>query len=61
MKRIVLFLITNLAVLVLLSVVARLLGLDVALARQGLDMSGLLFMAAVIGFVGALISLAMSK
>jgi len=61
MKRIVLFLITNLAVLVLLSVIARLLGLDLALARRGLDMRGLLFMAAVIGFVGSFISLAMSK
>lgn len=61
MKRIVLFLITNLAVLVLLSVVARLLGLDAALARQGLDMGSLLLMAAVIGFAGSFISLAMSK
>jgi heat shock protein HtpX len=61
MKRIVLFLITNLAVLVLLSVVARLLGLDVALARQGLDMGSLLSVAALIGFTGSFISLAMSK
>ncbi|HVY63747.1 MAG TPA: protease HtpX [Gammaproteobacteria bacterium] len=61
MKRIALFLITNLAVLVLLSVVTRLFGLDVALARQGVDMRSLLIMAAVVGFAGALISLAMSK
>jgi len=60
-KRVALFVITNLAVLVLLSVVARVLGLDVALARQGLDMHGLLLMAALLGFTGSLISLAMSK
>jgi heat shock protein HtpX len=61
MKRIVLFAITNLAVLVLLSVVARLLGLDVMLAQRGIDMGGLLAMAVVIGFGGSFISLALSK
>jgi heat shock protein HtpX len=61
MKRIFLFVITNLAVLVVLSVVARILGLDEVLARRGLDMPGLLTMAAVIGFAGSFISLAMSK
>ncbi len=61
MKRIALFLVTNLAVLVLLSFVARILGLDLALARQGIDMGSLLIMAAVIGFVGSFISLAISK
>ncbi len=61
MKRIFLFVITNLAVLALLSVVARLLGVDTMLARQGISMAGLLVMAAVIGFVGSLISLALSK
>jgi heat shock protein HtpX len=61
MKRIALFVITNLAVLVLLSIVARLFGLDLALARQGIDMGSLLVMAAVIGFVGSFISLAISK
>ena len=61
MKRIALFLITNLAVLVLLSLIARVLNLDVALARQGMSMWSLLIMAAVIGFVGSFISLAISK
>ncbi|WP_129781892.1 protease HtpX [Peristeroidobacter soli] len=61
MKRIALFVLTNLAVLVLLSIVARLFGLDLALARQGIDMGSLLVMAAVIGFVGSFISLAISK
>jgi len=61
MKRIALFLITNLAVLVLLSFVARIFGLDLALARQGIDMGSLLIMAAIIGFAGSFISLAISK
>ncbi len=61
MKRIALFLVTNLAVLVLLSVVARLFGLDAALARQGMDMRSLLVIAAAIGFIGSFISLAISK
>ena len=55
MKRIVLFLITNLAVFALLAVIARALGLDAALARQGLNMRGLLVMAAIIGFAEVMI------
>ena len=61
MKRIFLFVLTNLAVLILLSVIVRLLGLDLLLAQRGVNMSGLLAMAAIIGFAGSLISLAMSK
>lgn len=61
MKRVALFLITNLAVLVLLAFIARVFGLDLALARQGIDMGGLLVMAALIGFIGSFISLAISK
>jgi len=61
MKRILLFLATNLAVLLVLSVVARLTGLDRWLAVNGASYSGLLVMAALLGFGGALISLAMSK
>lgn len=61
MKRVVLFVLTNLAVLVLLSIIARLLGIDALLARQGMGVSGLLTLAAVIGFGGAFVSLAMSK
>ena len=60
-KRIGLFLITNLAILVLLSVVASILGIDRFLTANGLDMGTLLFFAAVWGFGGALISLAISK
>ncbi|HVO46623.1 MAG TPA: protease HtpX [Steroidobacteraceae bacterium] len=61
MKRIVLFLITNLAIVVVLSVVAHLLGLDGWLAARGGSLEGLLVFAALFGFAGSLISLATSK
>ncbi|MSR10022.1 MAG: protease HtpX [Gammaproteobacteria bacterium] len=61
MKRILLFLATNIAVLAVLSVSMRLLGIDQYLASTGQDMGGLLVFAAILGFGGALISLAMSK
>jgi len=61
MKRIVLFLATNLAVMVVLSVVVSLLGVDRFLTQQGIDYRSLLVFAAVIGFGGAFISLLMSK
>jgi heat shock protein HtpX len=61
MKRIVLFLITNIAVMVVLSIVIRLLGLDTALAANGLNVGALLAFSAVVGFTGAIISLLMSK
>ena len=61
MKRIALFLLTNLAVMLVLSVVARITGLDRWLALHGSDLTGLLAMAALFGFGGSLISLAMSK
>ena len=63
MKRILLFLATNIAVLVVLSIVLRLLGVDRILDESGmnLNMVNLLVFAAVFGFGGAFISLAMSK
>jgi heat shock protein HtpX len=61
MKRIVLFIVTNLAVLAVLTIVARVLGLDTWLAEHGENFGGLLVWAAVFGFGGAFISLAMSK
>src|SRR3990170_2677135 len=61
MKRVVLFLATNIAVLLLLSVVISLLGLDRWLSAEGIDYRGLLAFSAVLGFGGAFISLAMSK
>ena len=61
MKRITLLIATNLAVVILLSVIIQLLGLDKALAQQGLQVFPLLVMAAIFGFGGAFISLLMSK
>ncbi len=63
MKRIMLYLATNIAVLAVLSVTMRLLGIDSLLDEQGtnLNMNSLLIFAAVIGFSGSLISLAISK
>jgi heat shock protein HtpX len=61
MKRIVLFLITNLAVMVVLSIVVDVLGLNQALAANGLNLGALLVFSAVIGFGGAFISLLLSK
>ena len=63
MKRIFLFILTNLAVILVLSVVLNLLGVDRVLDAQGidLDLTNLLVFAAVFGFGGAFISLAMSK
>jgi heat shock protein HtpX len=63
MKRILLFLVTNIAVLLVLSVTLRLLGIDRILDSQGagLDYNALLVMAGVIGFGGSFISLLMSK
>ena len=61
MKRIILFVATNLAVLVVLSIVLKIFGLDRALAAQGYAYGQLLVYSLVVGFTGALISLLMSK
>jgi len=61
MKRIVLLIVTNLAVMLVLSVVASLLGVDRYLTANGLNLGALLGFAAVFGFGGAFISLLMSK
>ena len=61
MKRIVLFLVTNLAVMLVLSVTLSILGVNRFLAAEGLNMGMLLVFAAVVGFGGAFISLLMSK
>ena len=62
-KRIALFLATNLAILLVLSVVLRLLGVDNILDERnvGIDYEALLILSLVIGFGGSFISLAMSK
>ncbi len=57
MKRILLFVATNIAVMIVLAIVLRLFGLD----QGGGGYGGLLVMSAVVGFAGAIISLLMSK
>ena len=61
MKRIFYFLVTNLAIVLVLSVTKRLLGVEPFLNANGLNLNGLLIFAAVMGFGGAFISLAISK
>ena len=61
MKRIILLVGTNLAILLMLTVIARLLGLDSYLASTGTSFGGLLAFAALFGFGGAFISLLLSK
>ena len=61
MKRIFLFVVTNLAIVLVLSIVAQVTGLDAWLTQQGGSLEGLLVFAALFGFGGALISLAISK
>ena len=63
MKRIFLFLLTNIAILVVISITLSILGVDSILMNQGtdLDLRALLIFSAVIGFIGSFMSLAMSK
>lgn len=61
MKRVFLFLVTNIAVILVLSIVVKLLGVDQVLSASGINYTSLLIFAAVIGFGGSFISLAMSK
>lgn len=61
MKRIVLFVLTNLAVMLVLSVTTSLLGVNRYLAANGLNLSALMGFSLIMGFGGATISLLMSK
>jgi heat shock protein HtpX len=61
MKRIFLLVVTNLAVMLVLSAAVQLLGLDRYLYANGQNLTGLLIVAAIFGFGGAFISLAISK
>ncbi|MBU3649752.1 MAG: protease HtpX [Limnohabitans sp.] len=61
MKRILIFILTNLAVVLVLGVVANLLGVNRFLTANGLDLGMLLIFAAIMGFGGAFISLLLSK
>src|SRR5690242_12571153 len=62
MKRIFLFVLTNLAIVTVLSVTMQILGIDRMLAQEtGMNLQGLLVVAAIFGFGGSLISLLISK
>lgn len=61
MKRILLFVATNIAVLVVMSVILSLLGVDRFLTQAGLNLPMLLVFSLVVGFTGSIISLLMSK
>jgi heat shock protein HtpX len=61
MKRIALLIATNVAIMVVLSIVVSGLGLDRYLTREGLNLQALLLFSAVLGFGGAFISLLLSK
>jgi len=61
MKRIILFLITNIAVMLVLSLTMNVLGVGRFLTANGLNLSQLLIFSALVGFTGSIISLLMSK
>jgi heat shock protein HtpX len=61
MKRIVLFLATNLAVVLVLTVVLNLLGVGRAVSAEGINVGALAVFSLVVGFTGSIISLLMSK
>jgi len=61
MKRVVLFIVTNLAIMLVLSIMARLLGVNQYLTANGLNLGTLLAFAGLMGFGGAFISLFLSK
>jgi heat shock protein HtpX len=61
MKRIFLFLLTNIAIMLVLSFTMKVLGIQPYLDANGLNLGSLLAFAAVMGFGGAFISLAISK
>jgi heat shock protein HtpX len=61
MKRVFLFIATNLAVMLVISIVLSVLGIGRVAGPNGLNMGSLLAMSAVIGFTGAIISLLISK
>ena len=61
MKRIVLFLVTNLAVMLVLSFFINILGVGQFLSEEGINYQSLLVLSAIIGFGGSIISLLISK
>jgi len=61
MKRVMLLIATNIAVMLVLSIVASILGVDRFLTQEGLNLGALLVLSAIFGFGGAFISLLLSK
>lgn len=61
MKRIVLFVLTNIAVIAVMSIVLSVLGVDRFLSARGLNVGSLLVFSLVVGFTGAIFSLLISK
>jgi heat shock protein HtpX len=61
MKRVLLLIATNIAIMVVLSIVVSVFGLDRYLTQNGLNLGGLLVFSAVLGFGGSFISLLLSK
>ena len=61
MKRIVLFVMTNVAVLVVLSIALRLFGIDQIMDQYGINYGALLVFSVIVGFAGSIISLLISK
>jgi heat shock protein HtpX len=61
LKRIVLFLLTNLAIVFVLNISLRILGVDRLIAQSGGSLTSWLLFAAIVGFAGSLFSLAVSK
>ena len=61
MKRVLLFIVTNIAVILVLSIAVKLLGIDRFLYTNGINYWSLLIFAGVFGFGGSFISLAISK
>jgi len=61
MKRIVLFVLTNIAVIAVMSIVLSVLGVDRFLSAQGLNLGMLMVFSLVVGFTGSIFSLLISK
>src|ERR1700704_3314961 len=61
MKRVLLLIATNVAIMVVLSIVVSVFGLDRYLTQNGLNLGALLVFSAVLGFGGSFISLLLSK
>lgn len=61
LKRVGLFLLTNIAVMVVIGIVVRVLGADKFLSANGIDLPTLFLFSAIVGFSGSIISLLMSK